>query len=77
MTYILPITIWSEITGINKNTLYSRYKDGWTDSEILLTPPNCKEKSMTIAYLYIDPKYDSYNKYNEFVAKGLIKPYEV
>ena len=77
MTYVLPLTIWSEITGISRQTLYSRYKWGWTDSEILLTPPGCKEKCITTDYLYIDPKYNSYNKYDDFVKSGKIKPYEV
>ena len=77
MTYVLPLTIWSEITGIARQTLYSRYKWGWTDSEILLTPPGCKEKCITTDYLYIDPKYNSYNKYDDFVKSGKIKPYEV
>jgi hypothetical protein len=35
---ILTVTQWAEKLGVNKNTIRSRVRIGWSDKEILLTP---------------------------------------
>ena len=75
MTYVFPITIWSEITGLHRETIKLRKQAGWTDAEALLTPPH-NERNKKQIVLYIPPEYEIYNKYNEFVNKGIIEPYK-
>lgn len=72
-TYRLPLMIWSEITGIPKDTLWGRHARGWTDSETILTPSN-GDKTKQYATLEIPLEYEKYNKYEEHVRKGIIKP---
>lgn len=38
------VTEWSEITGINKNTLFARLRLGWTIEDALLVPTRCQNK---------------------------------
>ena len=40
----LPITTWSERTGINFYTLWSRKNQGWSDLRTLTTPVHKKNK---------------------------------
>ena len=72
-TYRLPLMIWSEITGIPRHTLWSRHMHGWTDSETILTPSN-GDKTKQYVTLEIPLEYEKYNKYEEHVRKGIIKP---
>ena len=65
--------IWSEITGIPKETLWSRHAYGWADSETILTPSN-GDKTKQYTTLEIPLEYEKYNKYEEHVRKGIIKP---
>ncbi len=40
----LTVTQWSEITGISRDTIYKRTKDGWDAERILTTPPRPERK---------------------------------
>lgn len=70
--YVFTEAIWSEITGINPNTIHKRKLKGWTDAEVLCTPLNNKDPNPCIIY-QIPEKYLILNQYNKFCDKGLIQ----
>ena len=70
--YVFSMAIWAEITGLGYDTIRSRYRYGWTESEIILTPKYATNREKS-SLLYVPPEYDKYNKYNEFCEKRLIK----
>ena len=77
--WVYPLYIWSEITGLSPKLMRSRKYKGWTDEEILTyTYDNVnhkKIKSQSINY-YLAEEFNEYNKYTEFIRKGIIKPEE-
>lgn len=74
--FVLPMTVWSEITKIPLATLYSRKcEHNWSDKDCLCTPSN-NENQFIASIIAIPPKYEIYNKYDEWVKKGKIKPVE-
>lgn len=75
--WVYPLYIWSEITGLPPKLMHSRKDKGWTDEEILTyaydNVNHKKVKSQSINY-YLAEEFHEYNKYNEFIKKGIIKP---
>lgn len=80
MCYVFTIAIWSDIVKLNKNTIENRLRNGWNETDAILVPllpsyVKYKEGEMPIQVIQIPPEMEVYNKYDEFVSKGLIKPY--
>lgn len=73
--WVFSITIWAEIVGLEFITLSTRIRRGWSIEDAILTPANYKRGERKII-LYIPPEYEIYNKYDEWVKKGKIKPVE-
>ena len=72
--YVFPITIWSEITGIPMKTISGRIlNSNWDPIDAILIPPKETRRLLTIE---IPSEYEKYNKYDEWVKKGKIKPVE-
>ena len=71
--YVFTIAIWVEICGIPRNTFLHRLERGWSIDESLRTPSGAwYKRGQNMIDLVIDPKYDKYNKYEEFKAKGIL-----
>ena len=69
-TYIFPINIWAELTGIMYPTLHRRlYYYNWSCEEALFTNSKLNKDN-----LIIPEKYQIYNKYQEFIDNGIIDP---
>lgn len=73
--WVFPLSIWSEISGINYNTIKRRLKYKWSNYAAIFTPVNETIKN-PIPIIDIPPEYEKYNKYDEWVQKGKIKPVE-
>lgn len=74
--WVFPVTIWAEITGIKRATLYYRINESkWSIAESLFTPPNGDRSKIPITFK-IPQEYEIYNKYDEWVKKGKILPVE-
>ena len=73
--YVFTVAIWSDITGIDYHTLVSRLKRDISIHDALCTPVGYQpgEKSQVI---YVPPEMEIYNKYDEWVKTGKIKPIE-
>lgn len=72
--YVFPITIWSEITGVPMKMISSRIlNSNWDPIDAILIPPKETRRLLTIE---IPSEYEIYNKYDEWVKKGKIKPVE-
>ena len=74
--YVFTLTIWSRILNINRATMHDRLNElKWSLKDSVLTIPNkpCGTYPTTIE---IPSEYDIYNKYDEWVRKGKIKPVE-
>ena len=69
-TYIFPINIWAELTGLMYQTLYCRiYYYDWSYEEALFINSKLNKDN-----LIIPEKYQIYNKYQEFIDNGIIDP---
>ncbi len=69
--YVFTVAIWVEISGISRSTLLHRLERGWSINESLRTPTH-SIRGHDLFNLVIDSKYDKYNKYEEFKAKGIL-----
>ena len=76
--YFSPIVIWAKINNISEITIYTRLRDGMSIKDALFRKPSHKKSSNKIEYIsfnpYIADEFSEFNKYNEFVKKGLINP---
>lgn len=76
--YVFPMSIWSKITGIKEITICSRMMHGFSIKDILFRKPSYKKNPDEIEYItfnpYIADEFSEYNKYDEFVRKGIIDP---
>lgn len=75
--YVFAISIWAKIMGLNRNLLQGRFNKGWSTYDILTIPPensnrNHKKYNGKRLYIQVPAEYWKYNKYNEFVRKGII-----
>lgn len=71
--WVFTLAIWGEITGIDPDVLSNRHRRGWTPSQLLCTLPG-EDKYNCRCEIYVPPEYEIYNKYDEWVRKGLIDP---
>lgn len=72
--WVLPMICWSKILNISYSTIENRiYQYNWDPVDAILIPPNEKER---IKIIDIPLEYEKYNKYDEWVKKGKIKPVE-
>ena len=79
--WVFPISIWSEILKINKNTIERRLNLGWRDIDAVLVPTlpsyvRYKPGEMPHQIFSVPPEMEIYNKYDEWVKKGKILPVE-
>lgn len=81
--WVLPIICWARITGKNYHTLLCRIdRNHWDPVDAVLVK-NLPYRSDAIPselpkidMLVIPPEYERFNKYEEYVQKGIIKPVE-
>lgn len=71
--YVFPREIWKDIVGLTKNTLKYRIENGWLIEDALLTPAEYPQGSDKI-HISIPKEYLIYNKYDEFIERGIISP---
>lgn len=81
--WVLPMTCWAKITGKKVATIANRINYyGWDPVDaVLITalPPHSEYTpgmGPRLDMLVIPPEYERFNKYNEYVQKGIIKPIE-
>ena len=76
--WVYPLNIWSKITGIPYKTIQERKHCGWPDEECILCSPSNNIRENKIKDIKINPyiayEFSEYNKYDEWVRKGLIEP---
>ena len=73
--WVLPILMWSKIVNISDVTIHKRIRNGWSEQDAILVP-RFKLPPERIPILDIPFEYEKYNKYDEWVKKGKIKPVE-
>ena len=70
--YVFSIKIWSEILNIPGYTITSRLDKGWSVADALLTEKGKTQKDGYCPGLFVPKEYEIYNKYDEWVNKGII-----
>lgn len=65
--YTFPITVWVEITKIDRATIDYRLKHGWTPEDTLRTPPHKKRGNGYLCW-NVTPEYLKYNR-TELIKK--------
>ena len=73
--WVFSLSIWADITGNDIKNIRNRIQRGWTEYEAIMTPPTSRHRN-PLSILDIPFEYEKYNKYDEWVKKGKIKPVE-
>lgn len=69
--YIFSVAIWINIIGIKQRTVSNRRTTlKWNIIDSLLTVPN-QPKGTYFCDINVTPEYEIYNKYEEFLKKGI------
>lgn len=74
--YVFPISIWAKIINLSRDIIYGRLSNKWTPEETLTIPNGETRKSNKRISINVPCEYNYYNKYKEFLNKGLIDPYD-
>lgn len=79
--WVFPISIWSEILKINKGTIENRLNLGWREIDAVLVPTlpsyvRYKPGEMPHQIFSVPSEMEIYNKYDEWIKKGIILPVE-
>ena len=72
--YVFPISIWAKIVNLSHDVIYGRLSNKWTPAETLTIPNGETRKSNSRIFINVPCEYNYYNKYKEFLNKGLIDP---
>ena len=74
--WVFPMSIWSDIVKIDRDIIWNRYcLYGWNEIESILTPVGEKRGTHIIIF-QVPEDLEIYNKYDEWIKSGKIKPIE-
>lgn len=80
-SWVFTPAIWGEIMSISSRTIINRINYGWNIDDIITVPVlhngiNYDPNTVPHQIIYVEPELFIYNKYDEFIKKGLILPFD-